>query len=499
MAVSITPAMQHLSKLFVVVALGACASEPSAVRPGTGSGSNTGSNTGSDGSGSDMTGMTGSGGSAQPPPPPGTLYGSVIDERGDAIDFSTGEPVHTHAGPSIDLAAAGCPAVYKYAYLEDQTDPTFGRETAINPLEWHVTSQVGSLDDSATAYRVRLDDGTVVLDWSPATPPDDTGLYTVRLYRNVVAPIGDHTGKMWVDVRFKDTSGNETVDSACWENHPMAAPLEVDAAATSDLFTWTLPAHSPISTAINDASLDEAAAEQVGASVFTQTIVQHTAEPVTVHLDHSSITGAASITEMSAWYTITETAVNEVCPTNGCIHFSPQPTSPIPTSGPLAATWNAHVVDTATGTIICHNPDGASPASAIDGCVLPARSANEPPHAYALVLAMSGASVLDPDSTGTLAVAEQSFTTPAGEAVAYTGTLSNGRHSCTGFKNCTDDLWIELAEQLDRAHIDFSPVQLTMQTAPDATASLESIGTYATPSLSIGAQSWDAGDAGLAP
>jgi len=137
-----------------------------------------------------------------------------------------GAPSLPHAGPSIDLAS-GCPAVYKYAYLEDQTDPTFGRQTAINPLEWHVMSQVGSLDDSATAYRVRLPDGTIALDWTLAAAPDETGLYTVRLYRNVVRAIGDHTGKMFVDVRFTDTAGNETVDTACWENHPMAAPLEI--------------------------------------------------------------------------------------------------------------------------------------------------------------------------------------------------------------------------------------------------------------------------------
>ncbi len=75
-------------------------------------------------------------------------------------------------------------------------------------------SQVGSIDDSATAYRVRLDDGTVALDWTP-TLPDGDGLYTVRLYRNgnpSLPLLGDHTGKMWVDVRFKDLQGDETVD-----------------------------------------------------------------------------------------------------------------------------------------------------------------------------------------------------------------------------------------------------------------------------------------------
>src|SRR6185437_4883901 len=128
------------------------------------------------------------------------------------------------------------------------------------------------------------------LDWTAAAAPDDNGLYTVRLYRNIVSAIGEHTGKMWVDVKFVDTKGNETVDSACWENHPLAAPLEITPLATSDLFTWSLPAHSPISTAINTASIDTTAQEQVGASVYQQTIVQHTAEPVMLEIDHPAIT-----------------------------------------------------------------------------------------------------------------------------------------------------------------------------------------------------------------
>src|SRR6185503_20826387 len=40
------------------------------------------------------------------------LASSIVrDERGDSIAFSTGEPVHTHAGAQIDLGAQGCPVV----------------------------------------------------------------------------------------------------------------------------------------------------------------------------------------------------------------------------------------------------------------------------------------------------------------------------------------------------------------------------------------------------
>ena len=502
MTVPISPAMQlSPSNVFALVALGACATQPSAVRPGTGS--NHGSGSGTDmGSGSAVSMGSGSNGSAQPPPPPGTLYGSVLDERGDQIDFSTGEPVHTHAGPSIDLAT-GCPAVYKYAYLEDQTDPTFGRQTAINPLEWHVTSQVGSLDDDLTAYRVRLPDGTIALDWTAAAAPDADGLYTIRLYRNVVSAIGDHTGKMFVDVRFTDTAGNETVDSACWENHPMAAPLEVQAAATSDFFTWSLPAHSPISTAINTASIDSTATEQLGASMFTQGFVQHTAEPVTLHLDHNAITGTTSsfvVQYLANGITRTEAVPCAAVDPTICAP-APTPSPPITRTGTLQATWDIRVIDPATGAMLCHNPDTLGGGSeAIDGCVVPARGAAEAPHPYQIIYSMSDTTSIQPAPDST--TSESTITTGF---LKHTGTLgSAGKISwcatvSTDGRTCTEGETGFLADVLDKAHIDFNAIQLIVQTAPDATASLESIGSYAAPSLSIAAQSWDAGDAGLAP
>jgi hypothetical protein len=64
------------------------------------------------------------------------LSGSILDERNDAIDFSSGSPIHTHRGAPIELGQA-CPAVYKYAYLESRTAPTFGAESSPNPLAWH--------------------------------------------------------------------------------------------------------------------------------------------------------------------------------------------------------------------------------------------------------------------------------------------------------------------------------------------------------------------------
>ena len=202
----------------MIAALAACGT----INPPSGSGDDVGS-----GSGSDI----------EEPHPPNTLYGHVRDERGDTIDFSTNEPVHTHAGASIDLST-GCPAVYKYAYLMDDQSPVFGRQTTTNALAWHVMTDVGSLDAGATAYRVRADNGAVLLDWT-STSPDATGLYTVELHRNGahgIAALGTQRGKMYVDIRSAPR-GLETATRRLG-HHRLAAPLQIEQLQTSGLFRW---------------------------------------------------------------------------------------------------------------------------------------------------------------------------------------------------------------------------------------------------------------------
>ncbi len=79
----------------------------------------------------------------------------------------------------------------------------------------------------------------------------------------------------------------------------------------------------------------------------------------------------------------------------------------------------------------------------------------------------------------------------SGFTTCFTHTLPSGE------KECITRVGYSYIDALDLAQIAFDPLQLTLETAPDSTASLESIGAYATPSLSIAAQSWNAGDAGF--
>jgi hypothetical protein len=316
--------------------------------------------------------------------PAAMLFGSVHDERGDQIDFSTGEAVHTHAGASIDLAGTGCPAVYKYAYLMDQTAPTYGREVAPNPLAWQIkVSDATPLDSMDSAYRVRDASGRVLYDWTSVSP-DATGVYTVSLFRNLIPELGTETGQMHLDVRFKDSFGNESTTSACWENHPMAPPVEVQPAQPATLFGWTLAADSPISQLMIFTQ---------GAEVYTQHIVQHAGEPVTVQInaagaavhytrvasDHYAITGTGTMT-----WTCTEASCGPGTPTD-----SPDVTD----SGTLAISdmnWSAQLVDEATGNVV------ASGSAAGFTATLPARADGTAPHSYRLEVSLGVMPVLDP-------------------------------------------------------------------------------------------------------
>ena len=305
---------------------------------------------------------------------------------------------------------------------------------------------------------------------------------------------------MYLDMRFRDTLGNETIDTACWENHPLAVPLEIQTATQSDLFGWTLAAHSPISTAINTASIDGSAAEQVGASLYSQPILQHAAEPVTLHLDYDTILANASNEIVQLDIVTTQRTATLDCIGVDQDECNPWPTAPGPTTfdGALTATFDIRVVDAASGAIVCHNPDGSSWVEAIDGCVLPARTSTEPPHAYSLIYSISDASSIAPlpGSAAREATVRNYLEQP------YTGTLSTLASDQSG---CIEQSGDQCLKEdvggfdlfLDKAHIDFDAFSLIVQTAPDANASLETIGSYATPALSIAAGSWDAGDAGF--
>jgi hypothetical protein len=462
-----------------------------------GSGSDTGSDMGSGsdtGSGSGSGSDTGSGsGSGSGSHPAGTLYGHINDERGDNIDFSSGVPVHNHVGASIDLSA-GCPAVYKYAYLTSKAAPLYGRDATPNPLTYQIQADTASYDPSATSYRVRTDDNQTLLDWTPITP-DGGGIYTMELHRDDstgMAALGTRVGKMYIDVRLHDAGGTETLDTACWENHPLAAPLQVFPVASSTLFGMSLPAHSPISTMLDPASWEYF--HTTGMDVVALPIVQMTAEPTAITIASPTPTGIGTDTGIDAYLPASVVGVNLTCgPTifdPGCDKTTLVNT-PTTTTAPLSAEWVLRVVDTANNNVVCIQAANDTTVS----CTLPGRAANEAPHTYRAYLAIAQASiapiVYTVTSFGEYTIGPLSYTGTAADSTTY-GRCTHMKITSHG-DICMEETTYAHAIVLDKAHIDFDSITFAMT----SNVGEPSMPVVAPASLVFAAQSWDAGDAGL--
>ena len=488
----------NLFVLAIAAAAGCGAVTPSTGPSGPSGDDDTGS--GTTGSGSD----TGSGSGTAGAHAPGPLTGHIKDERADSIDFSTGVPVHNHTGSSVDLSS-GCPAVYKYAYLTSTMAPIYGQELTKNPLSFQVQTDLGTTDANASEYRVRTSDGQTLLDWT-STQPDANGVYTMELHRDdaaTMAALGTYVGKVYIDARFHDMHGVETLDTACWENHPLAAPLQVFQADVSSLFTMSLPAHSPLSIVLNAEAwqLDHGS----GADTVVLPIVQTTAEPVTITLATPNPTGSASETGVDMYLPTNVATVSLACGPDvydpGC--DSPKPPAALATSTAVALTaaWTLRVIDVASATAIC-GIDSDNIGTTLS-CTIPARLANEGPRAYRAVLAMSQTSIA-PSTNVFAAYGEYSVAATTG-TVMYTGTYADTSQACTLHRTITNPktqvVYTSCSQQttyshviaLDKAHIDFDAIHFSM---------LSSVGEPAMPvvpvaSLTFAAHSWDAGDAGF--
>ena len=278
--------------------------------------------------------------------PVAVMFGSIKDERGDTIDFSTGEAVHTHAGAAVSLDGTGCPAVYKYDYLMDATKPQYGSETTPNPFTWQIkASDATPIDNMDSAYRVRDAAGRVLYNWT-SMQPDASGVFAITLHRNDIKDLGTQTEHMFLDVRFRDAFGNESTTTACWDNHPMAPPLEIKPMQKADVFGWTLAADSPISTL---------SIYTPGATVYSQHIVQYAADPILVH--YGVTPGAVTYSRTAVdHYVVTATGDGSVCATAGACQAQPTDgADDVVTNGTIpgnAAYWYATVTDEVTGQTI---------------------------------------------------------------------------------------------------------------------------------------------------
>ncbi|MEP6864417.1 MAG: hypothetical protein ABJE66_27595 [Deltaproteobacteria bacterium] len=447
------------------------------------------------GSGSDSGSGAGSGSTI----PPNVMVGSIYDERNDVIDFGSGQPVHTHTGAQTDLSS-GCPAVYKYAYLMDQHAPQFGHENVANPLAWKIRSDSVALDTTATAYRVRDANNAVLADWTSITA-DAQGVFHVSLFRDAIPKLGTTTGQVHVDVRFRNVGGSDMIDSACFDNHPLAAPLSIAPAKPGALFSYSFANHSKISQLLNFK----------GPSVYDLPITQYTAEPValTVHVPAAMYT--ATRLTADTYVKTSDSTTPIVCPDyfHGACAQTAIP-APVyanvlsPNVATQTSQWVAIVTDDIANQPICEATTGGSDVIA---CMLPGRAANEVPHAYHVGIILLEAGELAPPFLGQISgyadytAGAKYFTSVAPVAnalvtcanVAQIGVYTDPNYHF----ECHDTASYEHVSALKEAKLDFPAYSFGVTTAPTATSTFVTPPNTPASYFQMGADSWDSGDDGL--
>ncbi len=406
----------------------------------------------------------------------------VRDERGDTIDFSSGEPVHTHAGAEIDLGANGCPSVYKYAYLMDAQNPTFGSQASQNPLAWNFS--IADAKIASASYRVRNAQNQVLLDWT-AVMAGTSGLYRVDARRDAIAQLGSYTGQLTIDVRARDWTGLETTFSRCIDFHPLAAPLEIgmlqpvttSLATTPGLFGMSLPADSPVS--------DLAGYVTMGANVVSQRVVQYTNEPIHVTIEGSLANLRIKRTYVDDYVPVA-TAPGSACGA-GCAWNPPADPPELVFDG-AATSWALvpFLIDEATSSYVTTYP-----------LVIPPRAANEAPHAYRVALLLGQLSDLRVGAAMPNEVTLNNITytgyAPSGPSYACSAKVFENRNGVLQ-EVCTQTTTYKRIVALDQARILMDNAIVDLRTSPSAAVPASVPANVPASTFAAGALTWDSGN-----
>lgn len=413
-------------------------------------------------------------------PPQITLGPSTVrDERGDTIDFTSGEAVHIHSGPVVSLTATGCPVVHKYAYLTGTTDPLFGTQTAPNPIGYDFSVQDAMLVAGSTEYRVRTFDGQVLRDWTPIAPTTGDS-YSVKLFGGTtdIAQLGTRSGQFLFDVRARDESGRDAEASFCWEQRLLAPPVEVTPLAPAELFQWSLAADSPVSRI-----------SVQGATVLTQRVTQHAGEPIRIAWRVNP--GAVQYVRSSVDDIVTETSTFPIgCPigtSDPRCQLRPVPAEPadMPASGTAAPGVMVYLFDEATNQNVTLGTDTLD-------VTLPARAANQPPRAYRIDVVITVPELHVP---GLWAMEELSLL-----GITYTGGHAEDLGlSCLDMKDTAigricyrvDHFW--RVKMLDAAKVTFAGITASFKTETPLQP-LADAPYLSAAARSTGPLTWDAGN-----
>ncbi|MBA3465693.1 MAG: hypothetical protein H0T46_37520 [Deltaproteobacteria bacterium] len=392
---------------------------------------------------------------APPPSDPAKLAfipATVRDERGDTIAYVSEEPVHTHAGPPITIGGADCPAVYRYAYLLDRARP-FGEEATRNPLAFELAAPSSS--PSSVAYRVIATTGQTLLPWTDVGIADANGHYTIELYRDDIPLLGTFDGQLRIEARAQSATGTELRTFACWEHHPLAAPLSIAypqaAIGGASLAEKSLVMPSRVIDLINAQVTTEV-------EVYIQRIAQPTAEPVVLQIMPDALTGTYSSTTLASYVATTSSTNPKNCSAEPLFcDRSALPDPPDHVRGGTLASgmWSLRLVDLHNGSVLpCPN----------NVCTIPPRMQGEIPHSYRVVLSARRVSDLWPVPSvvpAEITVSNQAVT--GGWTNAKPIRCSNASATViNGVATVTCHAWTEYSELLvlDRASLELAATSI---------------------------------------
>lgn len=438
---------------------------------------------------SDPAGDDGGDDVEDPPIDPGKL--SIVparwhDERLDTIDFTSGEPVHTHDVASVRVSSDGeCPEVARYAYLLDRM-PTFGRQTTPNAIDLEVAVPTIPLDPTASAYRLTTGDGEELIPWTPLGPVSD-GRAHVGIYRDEAPRLGAYAGELHVEVRVRTTAGVEQTASACWTHRPLTAPLRVEplqaALGPTSMVARSLaaPESSPLDVLKPVSSALPA--------MYSARITQQTAEPITIGFTVAPPAGTFTSKLAYAYFPTATVAAPGSCEDfpDSCDTSAVPATTFTTASGALTTgTFHWSIFDEATGERM--------PCS-LTTCEIPARGADAEPRTYRLNIEGTDFSNLWHEAGTFSAVRE--VTLPSATVIGAYST-QNKVQRCTrlrtiqGVTVCVTLTEYSRLTALDAATLQLPPLAVQVSTGsgtiPSAPVPYLTGGALTTPAFS-----WDGG------
>lgn len=434
------------------------------------------------------------GGMDEPPIDPAVL--SIVpahwkDERLDTIDFTSGEPVHTHQGADLVVKpGAACPAVYRYAYLMDRA-PKFGRQTTANAMELEVAVPTIALDTSASTYRLVTKDNAVLIPWTPIGAVPESGRVRIGMYRDAVPELGAYDGELRFDVRVRDTAGAEQMVSACWEHHPLAAPLSIEPAQAA-LGPTSLMARSladPASRAI-DVLMPTSSSLP---AMYSVRLTQQTADSINLGVAPAKPSGTFGST-LAYTYVPTGTV-----PAPGNCEDFPESCDASPLPAVTTTTASGALTTGSTRWTLIDEVSGEKVPCSSTKCVIPGRGASEAPHAYRLQIEGTDFTNLW-HQVGTVG-GVRDLTVPAGQVIGLLTPLDKIQR-CTRFKTiggitaCMTLVEYARLTALDRATLALAPLSIQIEAGSD-TIARRPVPYLPGGALTTSAITWDGGDGPL--